>query len=682
MKRAFFAFVAVLLAHVAVAAERPNFVFLYTDDQRWDALGVVQKEHGEKGRFPWIESPNLDKLAADGVRFRNAFVVTALCAPSRAAYLTGRYGHVNGVVNNHTPFSESSVTHASLMRAAGYRTAYIGKWHMGNQSGQRPGFDFSASFIGQGIYFDCPIEVNGVRTPSQGFVDDVSTDYATKFITENKDKPFSLVLGFKTCHGPFTPPPRTAETYGDAEARVVPNLQTPAIYKTVEDAAPATKKKAAAKAAPVDPNAKTVKTNLGMFRGLRAIDENVGKILAALDQHGLAENTVVVYSSDNGYYLGEHGLGDKRSAYDESQRVPMLLRYPKLGVKGKVIDRMVLNIDLAPTWLELAGLPVPAEMQGRSWKPLLTGDAAKAPWRDAWFYSYFREGNYPVPTVTAVRTDTAKLIKYPGHDEWTEVFDLKTDPFETKNLASIPAHAELRRQLEAEYEKQSKAVQYHVPDFADEKQQPARAATKSAAPPAAAANAWVLDYRFDRDEGNRVVDASGKDNHGQSHGTKLVAARDGKKGREFDGKSDIEVPATPSLDPSAGPLAIEATFKATADGVVVARGGQTLGYLLGVTDGKPTFTYRTASGVKTVTGQKSVIGEWTTVAARVTADKRLVLEVNGEPAGQASLSEFITRNPNDGLQIGADLRSYVLEKPQPQFQGIIESVRIYSGERS
>lgn len=669
------------VAQIAGAAERPNFVFLYTDDQRWDALGVVQKEHGEKGRFPWIESPNLDKLAADGVRFRNAFVVTALCAPSRAAYLTGRYGHLNGVVNNHTPFSETSVTHASLMRAAGYRTAYIGKWHMGSQSGQRPGFDFSASFIGQGIYFDCPIEVNGVRTPSQGFVDDVSTDYATKFITENKDKPFSLVLGFKTCHGPFTPPPRTAETYGDAEARVVPNLQTTAIYKTGEDAAAApTKKKAAAKAAPVDPNAKTVKTNLGMFRGLRAIDENVGKILATLDRFGLAENTVVVYSSDNGYYLGEHGLGDKRSAYDESLRVPLLLRYPKLGVKGKVIDRMVLNIDLAPTWLELASLPVPAEMQGRSWKPLLTGDAAKTPWRDAWFYSYFREGNYPVPTVTAVRTDTAKLIKYPGHDEWTEVFDLKTDPFETKNLASIPAHSELRRQLEAEYEKQSRAVQYHVPDFADEKQ-PARAATKSAAAPAAAANAWVLDFRFDHDEGNRIVDASGKDNHGQSHGTKSVAARDGKKGREFDGQSHIEVPATTSLDPSVGPFVVEATFKATADGVVVARGGQSLGYLLAVTEGKPTFMYRTSSGMKTVIAPVSIIGEWATVTARVTADKQLLLELNGKPAGQTSLSEFITRNPNDGLQIGADLRSFVLEKEQPQFKGIIENVRIYSGSR-
>ncbi|MFN3924993.1 MAG: sulfatase-like hydrolase/transferase, partial [Pseudarthrobacter sp.] len=160
--------VALLLAALAgatprvTAAEgRPNFIFIYTDDQRWDAMSVVQREQGEKARFPWLKTPNLDRLASEGVRFRNAFVVNALCAPSRATFLTGKYGHVNGVANNHTPFPTDNVTHASLMRTAGYRTGYVGKWHHGSQRGQRPGFDYSASFIGQGKYFDCPIEVNG-----------------------------------------------------------------------------------------------------------------------------------------------------------------------------------------------------------------------------------------------------------------------------------------------------------------------------------------------------------------------------------------------------------------------------------------------------------------------------------------------------------------------------------------
>src|SRR5262245_46790882 len=223
-----------LPASVAQVADpkRPNFVFVYTDDQRWDALGVVQREQGERGRFPWLKTPHMDRLAAEGVRFRNAFVVSSLCAPSRASFLTGCYGHVNGIVNNHTPFPVANVTHASLLKAAGYTTGYVGKWHMGRQSGQRPGFDFSASFIGQGQYFDCPIDVNGKATPSKGWVDDVSADYGIRFIKENKDRPFLLVIGFKAAHGPFTPPPRHKELYDGELARAVPNLRTPAVYRT------------------------------------------------------------------------------------------------------------------------------------------------------------------------------------------------------------------------------------------------------------------------------------------------------------------------------------------------------------------------------------------------------------------------------------------------------------------
>src|SRR3977135_2054119 len=162
-----------LLPPQAHAAERkPNFLFVYTDDQRWDAMGVVQREQGEKARFPWFQTPNMDRLAAEGVRFRNAFVTLSLCAPSRAAFLTGRYNHLNGVIDNHTPFPEDNVTHASLLRAAGYATAYIGKWHMDGQRGQRPGFDYSASFIGQGRYVDCPIEINGKPTETKGLVDE------------------------------------------------------------------------------------------------------------------------------------------------------------------------------------------------------------------------------------------------------------------------------------------------------------------------------------------------------------------------------------------------------------------------------------------------------------------------------------------------------------------------------
>ena len=473
MKRILFSLAATLLAspaglYAADAPRKPNFLFIYTDDQRWDAMSVVQKEQGEKARFPWLKTPNMDRLAGEGVRFRNAFVVNSLCAPSRASFLTGCYGHVNGVRNNQTPFPVDNVTHASLLRQAGYVTGYVGKWHMDRQSGQRPGFDYSASFVGQGQYSDCPFEINGQATPTKGWVDDVSTDYAEQFIRQQGNKPFLLVLGYKTCHGPFTPPPRHADTYGDAQARAVPNLATKAIYRQDGGEGAAKSKRAKTPGNPAAPVAGGgVPTNLGMFRCIAAVDDNIGRLLKLLDELGLADDTLVVFGSDNGYYLGEHGLGDKRSAYEESLRIPLLVRYPRLQAKGKLVDQMVLNIDLAPTLLDFAGVAVPKQMHGRSWRPLLEGRSADD-WRRSYFYCYFREAQYDIPPVTAVRTDAAKLIKYPGHDEWTELFDLKNDPYETRNLAHDPASAALRAQLEAEYQKQAAAISFPLPLAADD----------------------------------------------------------------------------------------------------------------------------------------------------------------------------------------------------------------------
>jgi arylsulfatase A-like enzyme len=272
-----------------------------------------------------------------------------------------------------------------------------------------------------------------------------------------------LILGYKTCHGPFTPPPRHENTYAGQEARRVANLAVRAPYRPA-DANAATGK---AKGKPAADDSPTVPTNLGMFRGITAIDDNVGKLLALLDELKLADDTVVCFSSDNGYFLGEHGLGDKRSAYEEALRIPMLVRYPRLIAPGRTDDHLVLNVDPAPTILDLAGVPVPAAMQGRSWKPLLEGQTDVA-WRESFFYCYFFERGFATPTTTAVRTQTAKLIKYPGHDQWTELFDLQADPYETHNLAADPAHAELRRSLEAEYQKQAAAIAFRIPDFADQ----------------------------------------------------------------------------------------------------------------------------------------------------------------------------------------------------------------------
>ena len=451
MQRTLLCLLAALPLVLSAAERKPNFLFVYTDDQRYDAMGVVQREQGDKARFPWMKTPNMDRLAAEGVRFRNAFVTLSLCAPSRAAFLTGRYNHLNGVYNNSTPFPTNNVTHASLMGAAGYATAYIGKWHMDGQRGQRPGFSYSASFIGQGRYWDCPFEINGEPTPTKGWVDDVSTDYAIEFMKKHRSEPFSVVVGFKACHGPNDPPERAKNRFEGVQMRPVPNLGVPAIYR-------ANAKISTNEARLFAPN-----TNPNYFQVISAADDNLGRLLKALDDLGLAQDTVVVFASDNGYYKGEHMLGDKRSAYDESLRIALLLRYPRLMPKAKICDEMVLNIDLAPTYLQLAGLPASRQMQGRSWQPLLAGTPIE--WRKSFLFEYFREATFPgTPTLFGLRTADAKLVKYPGHDEWTELFDLSRDPYELKNLVADADSKPLLERMQSELDKKCKAMKFQIPE--------------------------------------------------------------------------------------------------------------------------------------------------------------------------------------------------------------------------
>lgn len=401
-----------------------NFLFLIADDHRWDAMGVVQREHGEKGRYPWFETPSMDRLAAEGVRFRNAFITHSICSPGRAGFLTGQHTHVNGVMDNGTHFPVESVTHATLLRDAGYRTAYFGKWHMGNQKGPHPGFKHSASFINQGIYQDCPYEINGVMTPTKGWVDDVTTDMAIKWLKENHGKPFSAVIGFKSPHnrrgGPNLPP-RLRELYAGKKTKRTPNCEIAAVYHPPLTEADRGRERGL--------SANSV--HLDYLRHIKGIDENVGRVLDLLDELDIAENTVV-YSSDNGYYLGERGLGDKRALYEEGLRLPFLVRCPSVFPKGQVVDEMILNLDLAPTYLDLAGLPTQSTMHGRSFKNVAQGKAPND-WRTS-FLSYYRKELGNTPTCRAIRTETAKLIVYPNRPDWNEVYDLAKDPYELQRL--------------------------------------------------------------------------------------------------------------------------------------------------------------------------------------------------------------------------------------------------------
>jgi N-acetylglucosamine-6-sulfatase len=459
--------VAACLASPTFAAEpsqRPNIVFMYADDWRWDCLGVVQREQGEKARFPWLETPRLDKLAQESIRFRQSFVVNSLCSPGRACVLTGRYSHLNGIIGNSQPLPVDADNFAKHLQQAGYTTAYCGKYHMDSQR-ERPGFDYVASFVGQGKYIDCPIIFNGKQTPTTGWIDDVSTDYAIKFLDKQpQDKPFFLWLGFKSPHGPRggeNLPERVRGLYEGKESRGVPNLDVPAIFNRSESSAAAEgpRRKKAQQDGP-----------RAYMRHITAIDECVGRVLDALEKDGKSGNTIVIVASDNGYYLGEHMLGDKRSAYEESLRVPFLIHMPgKDGKHGVTSDAMVLNIDYAPTILDLAGAAPLPEGQGRSLRPMLTNDTP-SDWRKSFFYEYFKEPNFVSPTVLALRTDTHKLITYPGNDEWTEIYDIANDPYELKNLVS---DATLLRRLHSQLDAHQKGVHFTMPKLPTEPKNPA-----------------------------------------------------------------------------------------------------------------------------------------------------------------------------------------------------------------
>lgn len=440
-----------LMGSMSLVARKPNLIFILSDDHRWDAMGVVQREQGEQGRFPWLKTPAMDRLAAEGVRFTNAFDVLSLCSPSRAALLTGQYNHINGITTNGRPLTGEFVTHASLLREAGYRTGYFGKWHMGKQSGKRPGFERSVSFVGQGHYQDCEFEVDGQPIPSKGWVDDVSTDFAIQWMKEVKEDSFLLVLGFKSPHSPRggdNLPERLKDLYEGEESRPVPNLGVPSVWQG--SAPPGAGMPAGGL---VDPE-----VHRDYMRHVTGIDQNLGRMLDAIDELGLREDTVVIYSSDNGYYLGEHCSGDKRSAYEESLRIPLLVRHPGHMEAGSRLDELVLNIDLAPTLLDMAGLPAPQAMQGVSWKSLARGGGA-GEWRKAFLFQYYKELG-GVPTLYGMRTASHKLVRYPGKPEWTEIYDLEADPYEIRNLAG---NRQLLEGLEGELQQLIREAQYPVP---------------------------------------------------------------------------------------------------------------------------------------------------------------------------------------------------------------------------
>lgn len=451
------------LAHCTTAAEspRPNVVVILTDDHRWDAMSNMG--------HPLVKTPNLDRIRSEGVRFANAFVTTSLCSPSRASFLTGTYAHTHGVFGNRGEEFNPSATPSfpMLLKQAGYATGYVGKWHMGRSSQPRPGFDYWLSFSGQGVYQDPPLNENGREFKARGYMTDILTDYAVKFLETKRDKPFCLYLAHKAVHGPFTPAERHKDLFADAEIPKPPSFDDTFAGK------PRWQREAAAgdlerKQGQVPDSLPPAtwdgrrQTRLDYYRTLFAVDEGIGRILQTLEKSGQLDNTVILFAGDNGYFHGEHRRGDKRLMYEESLRIPLLMRYPPLVKPNSTVSEMVLNIDLAPTILELAGVKPPAGMQGKSFVPLAAGK--QVPWRQSFLYEYWVDLTPTIPRMVGVRTPEWKLVEYPDLDDIPELYHLPNDPHEMTNLAADAAHAKRVAELRGELKRLMDETGYRSPE--------------------------------------------------------------------------------------------------------------------------------------------------------------------------------------------------------------------------
>ena len=434
------------MAPARAAAARRNVIFILVDDHRYDAIGFL------KGQ-PWLRTPHLDSLARDGVHLKNAFVTTALCSPSRATILTGKYAHRHRIVDNNTAIPRGTTFFPQLLQKAGYSTGFFGKWHMGNSSDDpQPGFNRWVSFLGQGSYLPGKngLNVDGKKVPQRGYITDELTGYALDWLKERKkEEPYFLYLSHKAVHGDFVPAERHDGMYRNQKFVPPPTM---AEEGDMARGRPRWVRDQRNSWHGVD---FPYHSGLGIdeyyrryAETLAGVDDGVGRLLGALRERGELDSTLVIYMGDNGFAFGEHGLIDKRTAYEESMRVPMLARCPELFGGGRVVEGVVANLDIMPTVLAVAGVAPPAGLDGADFLPLAQGK--RVPWRDSLLYEYYWERNYPqTPTVHALRTDQYKYIRCHGVWDIDELYDLKADPYEANNLIFSPAHAAVVKQMNA-----------------------------------------------------------------------------------------------------------------------------------------------------------------------------------------------------------------------------------------
>jgi N-acetylglucosamine-6-sulfatase len=430
-----------------VAGAKPrNVVFILSDDHRYDAMSFMG--------HPFARTPHMDTMARNGVHLKNALVTTSLCSPSRASILTGLYTFRHRVIDNNRPIPSGTVYFPQYLQKAGYATAFVGKWHMGGDSDDpRTGFDHWVSFRGQGEYLpptpSYTLNVDGERVKQKGYITDELTDYAIDWLAKQKpaEKPFFLYLSHKAVHANFTPAERHAGTLNNlpftrpvSETIQPPETNRPRWVVDQRNSWHGVE-------FPYHSDLDIEKYYKRYCETLSAVDDGIGRVMEQLRKMGVYDDTLVIYMGDNGFMFGEHGLIDKRVAYETSIRVPMIMQCPSLFKGGKVVDDLVANIDVAPTILEACGLATPPHMDGQSFIPLAQG--REVPWRKEFLYVYYWEKNFPQsPTVFALRGERYKYITYYGLWDADELYDLQEDPGEQRNLLYDEQFKNVANQME------------------------------------------------------------------------------------------------------------------------------------------------------------------------------------------------------------------------------------------
>jgi len=634
--------------HCATAAggNKPDILFILVDDLRWDALSF-------KGH-PYVKTPNIDTLREGGASLENAFCSTSICCPSRATFMTGTYANRHGVIDNETSEYNPDITPplTKYLQDAGYKTAMIGKWHMGHSAEPRPYFDHWISFKGQGKYNDVEVNVDGKMEKWKGYTTDLLTDEAIQFIEDQPtDQPYFCMLSHKAVHEPFKPAPRHKEAFGKNQVDIEPESWSSDFkgmpdwqrrqrmrdvrwtYRTRDN-----EEETLPETIAEEPWKKGQKKYIEQFRCLAAVDEGVGKLLSVLKDRGTLDNTLIIFTSDNGYFHGEHRRWDKRLASEETMRIPMVFAYPGHIKPDSTVTQLVSNVDFAPTVLDYAGISEPDQMQGKSMRPLFENKTAD--WRDSVFYAYWVDLVHSIPTMTAVRTDQYKLIQYPEIDDRDELYDLKADPHEMNNLAVNPEYAELHNQMKKLLAEKIQKTGWR-PD--------------------------VFPKNLPRVRGSKDLNLE------------LV-----KKTTTFSGKEKdlIKIPYSEDADPSSWPWEIDLEVKPESDGVIASQSSPAYGFKIFVQDGRPGIAILCKTWINSITiidAPDSALGKWTSLQASIDYN-RVIFKVDGKVIESRPLPQPFKNRTNKPLIIGGAGQNPVSDDvPNNPFKGQIRKLTIQRG---